>query len=402
MKSKYHIILFFTITFMIHITSNLVHPVTPTFFKELAFNDYMFGVSFATMSFMVFLFSPFWGKLVTIISEKNVIFICCIGYSIGQICFMLSTTQTQIILARLIGGAFSSGIFVATLTYIAYISSIETKAKNITILATISTLGTTLGYFLGGIIGETSIKNSFLMQIVMLIVLGICSKVVIIKRAHLVKMDKSTLIKEANPFISFFSIAPYLTPLLSLLFFISFMASFATTSFDQTFNYYLIDELLFTPSYNGYIKAGVGIISLLANVFICFRIIRNNKILLGLMNIFFLCSVALFSAILTNNLTLFLIIVFIYFGCNSIYLPLLQNCCASFGNEQSSSIILAFYNATKGLGMILGALVAGFTYELNGKIPFILACISFFICCLCQLKYIRKLVVNEQIEVKRV
>ncbi|OOB77066.1 MAG: hypothetical protein BEN19_02535 [Epulopiscium sp. Nuni2H_MBin003] len=388
MKTKYQINIFFALVLFVNLASNLVHPITPAFFKQLELNDYMFGIAFATMSFSVFFFSPFWGKMATLISENNVIFICCIGYALGQLFFMSATTEVQIILARLWSGSFSSGILTTTLTYIAYISTVENKALNLTIFATVSTLGVTLGYFVGGILGDISLQTSFIAQICMLLLSSIVFKVLLVKRSSL--QPKDNILKDANPFSSFLNIKPYLSKILTLLLVISFVASFATTAFDQTLNYYLIDELKFSTSYNGYVKAGVGIVSLLANVLICFRIIRNNKILQGLAIVFLICSFTLLLIIFIDTLSIFLAMAFIYFGCNSIYLPLIQNCCASYGDENSSAIILAFYNAVKAFGMIMGALVAGFMYEISSKLPFILASISFFICFIGQYIYAKK------------
>ncbi|OON94152.1 MAG: hypothetical protein ATN31_04325 [Candidatus Epulonipiscioides saccharophilum] len=382
------VIIFFVLEFILYISSNLAHPVTPTFFKQLELNDYMFGVAFATMAFATFLFSPFWGKVIRIISEKRVLAICAIGYSIGQYMFMTSSTELEIFIARMIGGLFSGGIFVGFLTYITYISSEQSKAKNIAILATIATLGGTVGYFLGGLIGNIDVRISFITQIIMLNIMGIFFGTILVKRKELEKIDRQNILKEINPFTAFFNIIPYLTSLLSLLFLISFLASFATTAFDQTFNYYLIDQLLFQPSYNGFIKAGVGLVSLFST-FICFKIIAKQKILSGLKVTFLCCSLSLAGVIGVDYLPIFLVIAFIYFACNAVYLPLVQNIASSFGDDRSSSIILAFYNATKSLGMIIGALVAGYIYDWNPKIPFIIACILFFICYISQRKYIK-------------
>ena len=64
----------------------------------------------------------------------------------------------------------------------------------------------------------------------------------------------------------------------ALLFAVNILINFGNTGFDQAFNYYLKDVLGLTSAYNGIIKAGVGFISLVANMTLCIWIINKTKI----------------------------------------------------------------------------------------------------------------------------
>ena len=74
----------FSVMFFYHIAAYMVHPVTPSLIQALGLGDYMFGVMFAAMSICSFLFSPFWGKINNYISSRTSLFLCCMGYAVGQ------------------------------------------------------------------------------------------------------------------------------------------------------------------------------------------------------------------------------------------------------------------------------------------------------------------------------
>ena len=118
---------FFVVMFIFNMAANFVHPVTPTIIMDLALNDYMFGLAFATMMAFNFLFSPFWGKIAGQISSKTVMLIGGLGYALGQVLFGLAQTETQFLLARLVAGTFCGGSYVTFLTYTVNMSSEEKR-----------------------------------------------------------------------------------------------------------------------------------------------------------------------------------------------------------------------------------------------------------------------------------
>ena len=61
---------------------------------------------------------------------------------------------------------------------------------------------------------------------------------------------------------------------------------------------------------------------------------------------------------------------------------------ASRGKQgESSGVLMGFYNAVKSLGMIFGALTAGFIYDIMPELPFWMAGIFFVLAGLCSLLY---------------
>ena len=118
MKYRTRFTLFFVAMVMFALSSNFAHPITPTIIQDLRLNDYMFGVALAMMQLANFIVSPFWGKINRYISSRTTLLIGCTGYGLAQMIFAFATTESGIILARLLAGAFVGGIQVSFLTYV--------------------------------------------------------------------------------------------------------------------------------------------------------------------------------------------------------------------------------------------------------------------------------------------
>ena len=80
----------------------------------------MFGVAFACMSITNFVFSPFWGKVSRNFGISKVLGFCFMGYACAQLIFGWSTSELGIMIARLVGGVFISGITVNNILYVIF------------------------------------------------------------------------------------------------------------------------------------------------------------------------------------------------------------------------------------------------------------------------------------------
>lgn len=385
--------LFFIVVALQSLGANFAHPITPTIIVNLGLPDYMFGLAFAGMSFTNFLFSPFWGKISTYTGSRFVLLICCIGYGIGQTMFGLSSTEFTIMIARFTSGFFVGGVMVCFLTYVINTSAIENRARNLTIVATITTVFAAFGYMVGGLLGEVSIPWTFALQAVTLSLSGVLFYFVCERdKDETIKKAKFTkILKEANPFNSFLEAKVFLTKSLVILFFVVLLTSIASTAYDQCFNYYIKDQFQFTSAYNGILKAIVGFISLIANATICMWIIRHRDVKHSLIYILSGCATTMLGVVLLDDIIPFIIINIIFFAFNAIYIPLLQDVASKQATHKNAGVIMGFYNAIKSLGMIGGSLFAGFIYARGAKLSFTYACIFFVISAMLMVWYNRRM-----------
>ncbi|MDF9824803.1 DHA1 family multidrug resistance protein-like MFS transporter [Breznakia sp. PF5-3] len=374
--SEKKLYLFLAIVAIESLAANFAHPITPTLIKNLQLPDYMFGVAFAGMAFTNFLFSPFWAKMVNRISSRKTLLICCCGYGVGQIMFMLAQEQGTILMARFTSGFFVGGIMVSFLTYVINKGNPEIRGKHLALNATCTTVFGAFGYLIGGFIGVISIPFTFMLQAGTLILSGVMFYF-LLEDDKQPQKDTFKFVRDANPFKAFSDSRQFMNKLFVILFLIVFITSLASTAYDQCFNYYIKDAFDFNSSYNGTLKAVVGFISLLANTTICLWILRNTDVRKSLMYIFLGASTCLFMIFLFDDILPFILVNIIFFAFNAMYIPLVQDLCAKNSNNENSSMVMGFYNAMKSLGMIVGALFAGFIYALGAKLSFLFAGIFF-------------------------
>ncbi len=379
MKDKKPMALFFGVMVIFNMAASFAHPVTPQLIVERGLDSSMFGVALAAMMTVNFLVSPFWGKMCNYIPAKRIMFICGIGYAVGQMIFGAAYSEVQVVLGRMFAGIFTGGMFTSLMNYIIAISEPDKRGQNLTVLATSQAVFGAVGYFIGGMLGLISTEAAFMAQVVILAVCGGLFYLVCDDESMFVPKQKRTgsLIKEANPFVAFMASREFMTATLALLFAIVAFASIGQNAFEQCFNYYIKDQFGLSSAYNGGIKAAIAVISLLANSTICIWLIRKTDIHKTFLPVLACCTLALGSILLVNNMIPFFVINVIFFAFNAVRLPLMQNMTASMAVGANSNVIMGFYNSMNSLGGIIGALFAGLMYATNPRLPFMFAFAAF-------------------------
>lgn len=358
------------------LVANFAHPITPTVILNLQLGNYMFGVALASMMAMNFLFSPFWGKMNSYISSRTTLLICNCGYGAAQICFMLAKTQWGIILARMLAGAFCSGIMVSMLTYLVNTTTTQERGRVLAIQATLQGVASAFGFAIGGLLGVVSTNLTFLVQAAALVLCGILYRALCLDDSTLALGDiaPATFIKEVNPFAAFAASRSFLSAVFVALFGVAALQNLGFTAYEQSFNYYLRDQLGFSSAYNGVLKGIIGFITLAANLTICMYILRHTNVKRSLGLVFAGCTLVLgWVYFATQHIPVFILLNILYFALNAITTPLIQNLVAQRSQGAQSNLVMGFYNAVKSLGGIVGPLAAGFLYNAWPKSIFLFA-----------------------------
>lgn len=374
MKETKRVYLFFAVNILLSMGANFAHPVTPTIIQDRGFGDYMFGVALASMMTANFLFSPFWGQLISYLSSRRVILIGCLGYATGQALFGMAHTEVMVVAARMFAGVFIGGLFTATLTYVINTSPDEMRSRYLTVAATIGTVASAFGYFVGGMLGEISVSLSILAQVVTLAGCGLLFYLICEDDAatQLKDMKLRALFAKANPIAAFLAGSHIMTPILVSIVAVAGLASLGSSGFDQSFNYYLRAQLGLSSGYNGAIKAVIGLVSLVANGTIGIWLINKTDIRRSSIYVYLLCSCSMLGVVLFNATVPFVAANVIYFGFFAMSVPLTQSLVANQAKGTDSNLVMGFYNGLRALGGIFGALSAGLLYTVNPKWPFVM------------------------------
>lgn len=363
------------VTMLFAVFANIAHPVTPKFIKSLGLGDSMFGWAYAGMAITNFIFSPLWAKLCEKYGSVKITIISLFFYGVSQLMFGFSTTAFSIMAARLLGGFFVGGLYVSQLVYIVNNSSEEEKGQAMVNNSTMQIVFGTIGFLLGGVIGDISIMYAFYFQFAGLMVSVLF--VILFVGEREIKPSESTIsLNDINPLTSLSS-STDTSKFLRNIFIVSILASTATVLYDQTFNYYMADFFNFPPSVNGTIKAITGVLAFVSNSTLTYWIIRKTNLSKSLSYIFMVVAVLIIALISIEVPVLFLGINIVYFAIHASYIPILQKIVTD--NSKDQNLAVGKINSLKSLGMIIGAIVAGQAYATSKQLPFILASIIFII-----------------------
>lgn len=394
-KMKSSLIIFHLITMLQSIANNMAHPVTPAFLVSLELRDSMFGIAFASMSLGIFLFSLFWGELSSRIRKSTILLITLIGYGFAQYLFMTSTTELSIIIARFLAGIFTGGFQVSQLNYLVSQNSLRDRGYQLTLSSIFIIASSTIGYFIGGIVGDYSIFLAFQIQIVMCIIIGILYYV-FLHKTETVEEAKPLELSKLNPFKAFSNVKGMLLPVVSMVMFSIFLAHLSIISFDQTFNYFVRDVYNFPPSYNGYLKIGTGLVGIIANFTICMYLIRKTNVKRSYAILMVIMSISGFLVVLVDQLWLFIVFAFIFLAIDAMGKPLQQTIVSNMSTDyHESHVLMGLYNTVKSLGLIGGSLIAGFLYEWIKIGPFLLASIVILISAMIMAGVYRKTLIKS-------
>jgi len=352
------------------------HPVTPTMFVEKGFQDYLFGVSFASMSLCYFFGSLIWGTIGDRYGHIKVISFTAPIYGLSQLLFGITNSVYMTIIARLIGGFFSAGVFVCSLAYLVNLTEKSNRGRYMNYYVAFNSVGGAFGYFIGGILGNYSINAVFIFQATSIVLLGIITYLLIEEQSMNTIFTSSMTL---NPFKAYNEIMGEMPKVLVTFLMAVFLTSLATTAYDNAFNYYLKDMLGLPSSYNGIIKAIIGIVTLIVNFTVNFYIEKHTDARKSLIVVLFLCGISSLAVPFIPALYPFFIGNIIFFMFNAIYLPIQQDIVTRDQDSKTSGLISGIFNSVRAVGMIFGALFSGFIYELGSSLPFITTSIAFFI-----------------------
>ncbi|MDD2496445.1 MAG: MFS transporter [Tissierellia bacterium] len=377
---------FFVLEALYSCFSGLVHPITPTLFKNLNFPDYVYGVVFASMSLGMFLFSPFWGKLGDRIGHSKSFAIVLPAYAISQLFFGISTTPLMAVISRFFSGATGGGAQVAALAYIINATSIENRGRILAYYAALNSVCKALGFFIGGLLGTISIPAVFVLQGILLFAGGIFA-LVFVKDPD---VDNSMYVSDSylNPFGIFIEMKDIMSK--ALLIFLSsvILATLASTVYDTAYNYYINSELNLLSSYNGIIKAITGITGLIANFTVNVYIANKTDMRKSIITVFLLCGTFALTAPFMPTIRLFFVGGILFYLVNTIYLPIQQAIIMTDFNNASSGSMSGILNSVRSVGMILGSLLEGLLFTINSALPFIVSSTIFLISSLISFIYL--------------
>jgi MFS family permease len=365
------IIIFFFFQGIFH---NLGHPVTPAFVRGLGINDYMFGVFFASMSFGLMLGAPIWGTLGDLGHRRRYILLGLVLYSIGQIGFAYSEKAYLMVIFRFISGFGVVGSMTIMTGYMIELSSLKDRARYLAYAAAVVTLGSSLGYYIGGFIAT----NSFFVELLgtddyrLIFLIQAILNLVYAFTIYFTLTDpkEAKQVTSRASFIKGLKEITHVKPSL-LLFLISLtLITIGAINLSKYIDIYF-DELGYNPQQLGTFVMATGIVSLAASILIVPYFARFKKQLKVIAVIHLLSAIIIFYVFRAPAFLLTMYTVFmIYVVLKAVYQPLEQNYISLHAKEGKYGSVMGLRQSFISIGMVIGPLLGGFLYEVRPVLLF--------------------------------
>lgn len=386
MKNR-SVLKFFLIYFGFTIVSNFVHSITPAFLQMIQAPSYINGVAFSVMSLCSFFASPFWGKMGDRKPYPQLMAVGFFGYALGQFFFSIARGVPMLLFARVISGLLNGALAVNALSYLISVSDSENRGQYLAMFAMLQSVGTCIGYLIGGVIGDYSLMAVFYAQIGAASVLGIVTLLVLRDAPGRTLSTEKIDFAKINPVTSMTTSMRRVDAAMGVYLAIVFCFGFAMMSYDNYFGYFLRDQFGFPTSYNGYFKALIGVIAIIANSTINMWINKHTDVRKSITVILGLCSVSITAMLLaSHSIPAFLGVALLYYTCNAITMPILQVMMMKDEDKSETGTISGLFNAFISLGRTFGPLIAAFAYGLNPLYPFVLAAAMYMIAALLSIR----------------
>lgn len=374
MKKRLNRVMLFSA--FVWIVSNFHHPLTPSYFTALNLPSHVFGTSYAIMVFATFFTSPVWGSWADKHSRIKTIIYSTIIYGLSQIGFGLVNSLSGILFFRALAGIGNGGFSVGLMSAIVDTSTEENRSVNIANYSALMSVAMAVGFFMGGVLGYFPLRMAFAIQGISMILVGLAIKFFVGETNDKTKGQADSKVvfiwdifkdaKENKDIFNFWSV---------MFLLITFFSAIAYGSNVNAVNYYMKEQLNFKPIINGIWKAVIGITGLIANMTINVWIIRKTKVKNSMMLVLLFTALSGTMIIFNSSVYPFMAWNLMYFILYTIQIPILSNFAVE-GHSSKVGLMSGIFNAMKSLGGMFGSLIAGFAYNLDSKLPFVLGAVG--------------------------
>lgn len=350
---------------------NLAHPVTPAHLNTIGIDKAMFGVMFASMNLGQFIFAPFWGNLGDQKNRTWVAFIGLVGYAISQFLFGYVTNVYLVILVRFMAGVFACAILSNGLAHISVNKNFENnKAKLISLFVAFNVMGATIGYYIGGFVGDFFVGQEY----VLMYTQGFYNLILAGLTITFLKMDEEIkIVKKRQSAIAQLAQIKKLSKELFLLIIIISLVSISQTNFSKYLDMYMTD-LSYMPSQIGILVFFTGIVTLIMSFFVVPHLNKHYKETNTILIVVILQAV--FTALTFSlNQELFLVwgysFFMVYIAGKAIYEPTIASHLSKY-TDVSPGVLMGSRQSAISLGAIIGPLIAGIIYDDIGVYLFLI------------------------------
>jgi DHA1 family multidrug resistance protein-like MFS transporter len=370
---KKAIVITLSYVFIQSVLHNLGHVVTPVYVNQNEIPSYMFGFFFSAMSLGLLIGAPIWGVLGDQKSQKPLIVLGLIGYSIGQVLFVSTTNLVLMTLFRFFSGFSVSAAVTLILSQLINLSPNEKRSTYLTMHAALFAFGTTIGYKIGGVMGDFFIKEVFYVQAALNLGYALYLFVTF-------KELKKSQTHQKESFVQGLKNVSKMDKSLLIFLFALTLATTSATIIQRYIDVYVTVDLNRSPNELGDLVLVTGIVGAITNFFIVPLLIRLKKDYKIMQAVQVLSAITIFIVFRSERIIIALYTGYmLYIVFKSIFQPLEQNYISLNAKGEKYGAIMGVRQAFFSFGMVLGPLIAGFLYDYNPILVFDVSAVMFIL-----------------------
>jgi DHA1 family multidrug resistance protein-like MFS transporter len=365
LKNKNLWILFFTMI-VVMLGFGMIIPIMPFYIKSFGASGSALGALMATYGFLQFLFAPFWGSLSDRYGRKPILMIGVLGNALAQLLFGLSSALWMLFAARALAGILSSATLPTAMAYISDSTTKENRGAGMGMIGAAMGLGMVLGPGLGGVLAAHSLSTPFFFASALSMVALVVIYIVLPEPHRNVQKDQPARI----PGLQLGSLWAALRSPVGVLFFMSFLLTFALANFESVFGLYSSDQYEYTPQQVGGILTVIGLISAVMQGLATGPLTRRFGEV-NVIRVSFLSSAVGFVLLALAQDTWQVLAAVAYFVFSNSLLNPAVSSLISKRTTSGQGAAMGANNSFQSLGRVVGPLWAGNMYDIYYNLPYL-------------------------------
>ena len=351
-------------TLVISLGYSLILPVMPFYMENLGAGGVELGWLTAVYALAQTVCAPFWGALSDRIGRKPVIGIGMIGYAVSMFMFGIASSFWMLFAARCLSGMLSSASAAASLAYVGDSSETEKRSANMAQLGAAMSVGVIIGPLVGGVLAGYSLALPFFVgsgsaMLAFILIVALLPE----------SLERSAAVGRKGYLDITYVMNTLLGPAGVILILI-FIANFCQTGLQGIMGLYVVDKFGFTTSQVGTLWMVMAGVLIVVQGFLTGplekRMGDRALLLTGMLG----KALVTLAVIFAPGFAGMLIVMGLFAVTSAVTAPTLNASLSKVADRQKGAL-MGLSSMTGNLSKVIAPLLAGYLYESNIDLPYV-------------------------------
>ncbi|WP_109431469.1 MFS transporter [Sulfoacidibacillus thermotolerans] len=343
----------------------LLIPVLPLMVKQIGASPLQLGLMLALYSVIALLTSPLWGHLSDRVGRKPVLVAGLLGFALSFLLFGLAEHMIWLMyVSRVIGGGFSGAVSATAMAYIADVTGVEERTRGMALAGAAIGMGFIIGPGVGGFLSHFGLRTPFFVAAALAVGNALWGGLALREAPRDgARGGEASLLQRRSWTLA-------LAGSLKYLYFVEFVAQFAVSCLEGTFQYFEILKIGATASEIGgmFFLSGLGA-AIVQGGFVQ-RYVKHGKELPVLFLGMSVSGLGLLLILLSSNFWTAALFMTVFSASNTLIRPLLTSLITK-QTKAGFGLANGFLSSTDNLARIVGPIFATALYQIHPSFPYL-------------------------------